>query len=231
MKASNITILVIVVVSIILIAAIPITLKYKLNNNYYTQLSPSENYDYDRFDFQMTNKLEISGLENCTIIPSDSSYMEIERLVANTVKLIDKGDTLSIGSIDKKKRVSQRVRIFMPGAGKVICRNSNVLLRGSIKMFGIPSFSFDLENSKLSTSAISDEWRVYQFLDQLEIYGSDSAYVNLSGSVRIQNLILSDIREVTSGTRINVDHMQVLYKGKDTVKSKSGVSGLDIEAF
>lgn len=231
MKASNITILFIVVVSILFIAAIPITLKYKLNNNLYTQLNPSENYDYDRINFQMTNKLEITGMENCTIIPSDSSYMEIERLGSNTVKLIEKGDTLSIGTIEKNKRTTQRVRIFIPGAGKVICRNSNVLLRGSIKMFGIPSFAFDLENSKLSTSAISEEWRVYQFLDQLEINGSDSAYVNLSGSVRIQNLILSDVRSVTSGTRINVDHMQVLYKGKDTVKSKSGVSGLDIEAF
>lgn len=98
-------------------------------------------------------------------------------------------------------------------------------------MVGIPSFSFDLKNSSLSTGPISDEWRVYQFLDQLEINGSDSTHVNLSGSVRVRNLILSDIRSVISGTRINVDNMQVLYRGKDNVRSKSGVNGLDIQAY
>jgi len=230
MKASNITILFIVIVSIVLIGAIPITLKYKLDNKLYTQLNLSENYTYDRHNFTITNKLLISDLDNCTIIPSDSFYIELEQLGCDNVVITDKADTFSIGSTNRGEVASQRVRIFMPGAGKIICRNSNVLLRGSIKRFGIPSFLFDLENSKLSTSAISDEWKVYQFLSQLEINGSDSAEVNLSGSVRINNLTLNDVGSVSTGNRVGIDNMRVSYEGKHSVKSNSSSGSLSIEA-
>ncbi|MBA4054950.1 MAG: hypothetical protein C0490_09585 [Marivirga sp.] len=231
MKASKLTILSILFVSVVFIGAIPMTLKYKLDHNMYTQLTPDESYVYDRYSFGVHNTVVISDLDNCTIIPSDSFQIEIERLGKDVVNFVEKGDTLWVDSIDKENRASQKVRIFMPGAGKVVCRDSNVLLRGSIGMVGIPSFVFDLENSKLSTGPIAEEWRVFQFLGQLEINGLDSAYVNLSGSIRINGLILSDISSVVSGNHVGIDNMQVSYKGKNTVKSKSVAGKLEIQAF
>lgn len=231
MKASKIILLSLILVSVLIIGAIPVTLRYKFKNKLYTQLNPDEAYTYDRHSFGMSNTLIISDLDNCTIIPSDTFQIEVERMSNDMVKFIEKGDTFMIGSIDKNKNATQRVRLFVPATGKVICRNSDILLRGSIKKEGIPSFSFDLVKSELSTGAISDEWRVYQFLDVLKINGLDSAKVNLAGSVRIRSLVLSNVSFVKTENHVNIDNMQVVYNGKDSVKSKSIAGSLSIQAF
>ncbi len=221
MKISNILLLTLAVIPVLFAAAIPITFHWKLKHGNYTVINPEENFDYNQYKFTEINSIALSGID-CVILPSDSVKIDVEKERANLIEVIQQNKTLMISL--KQKGPSPKIRLYLPSLEKFTANNSSILLRGQLKQTDLKSYSFQMTNTSLRTSNISVEERINQFINSIDINGSNSI-VDLSGTVQIKKMSITDIENVKRSPRVNIGEMEFVYNKKDEVKSvgKDGV--------
>jgi hypothetical protein len=194
MKTSNTILLALILLSTILIAAVPITFKYKINKKNYVLVSPNEAFTYDRHIFSGVNYFKITGISNCTIIPFDSVIVEVSKASAENINLRKAGDTLVI--IGDPKLTRLQMRLLLPDNSNIQVSQSQVLLKGEPYRLGAKSYQIELDGSRLFTQLLFSGDTPQQFFNTLSVTGKAMSQVHLYGNAQIKKLSLTDIDEL-----------------------------------
>ena len=190
MKTSNKILLSLVAITLFFIAAIPISLNWKLKHGDFTIARPEENYMAAEYRFPTVKFISLDGID-CIILPSDSIKVQVELQWIESVVISQQNDTLKI-SLRDTLAASPRMRLHLRGIKKISAKNSNILLRGGLSVVNTTSYSFDLSNSKLQTSSLSEQEKLRQFVNEIEVKGVNSS-IHLSGSLVVEKLSIVDI--------------------------------------
>lgn len=215
MKKSTSLILGLVVITVGLVAAIPITMKYKLHNSMFTRVNPSLDFPVVAKHFDGVIVLNVSGL-SCELISADSFSLELdERIISNT-KTEQRSDTLFVSTTQS----GGHLRIFSKEL-RVIAKECDVTVRGSYDPYNIASYFIDLNGSKLYTRPIGSDKRIRQHIGNLAITGTDKSSVVMSGSVRVGQLYLYDISSIELDETVGVSDLRVEYARPVIIESHS----------
>ena len=215
MKKSTSLILALVTVTVGLVAAIPITMKYKLHNSMFTRINPSLDFPVVAKHFDKVHVVNVSGLW-CELISADSFSLELdERIIPNT-KTERRNDTLFISSTQS----GGHIRIFSKDL-RVMANESDVTVRGSYDPYNIASYFIDLNSSRLNTQPIGSDHRLRQHIGNLSISGTNKSSVVMAGSVNMGKLCLHDISSIELDETVAVRDLKIEYARPVIVKSHS----------
>ena len=221
MKTSNKILVTLLAIPLFFIAAIPLSLNWKLKHGDFTIARPDENYDTDEYKFPRVKFISLEGID-CMILPSDSMKIQVESQRAELVVLLQQNDTLRI-SLRNKAGSCPRMRLYVGGIEKISANNSKILLRGTLEPTNARSYSFDLSNSRLQTSTLSEQERLRQFINRLDVTGVKSS-IDFSGAMVVEKLALVDIDDFAGDSTVSIKSIEVLYNNKSLVRS-SGNKG------
>lgn len=219
MKTSNLILVGLSLAYLVFIGAIPITLRYKLGHNDFSVVNSSEAYPYTHHTVKKSEYIVLQGLTNCTIIPSDSLFLEIEKTASNRVDVIQRTDTLIIKDRQAEDKGSQKIRLYLPATQKITARNSTILLRGSLGAKGV-TYQFELTSSKLFTKVLAEAPRIAQYLDELTVTGFKNSALDLQGIISMNRLIVSDVEQFSYGGGFSSTDVDISYHDKKVVESK-----------
>jgi len=209
------------VIPLFFIAAIPLSLNWKLKHGDFTIARPDENYDTDEYKFPRIKFIFLDGID-CMILPSDTMKVQVESKESGLVVLLQQNDTLRI-TLRNKAGSCPRMRLYVSGIEKVTANNSNILLRGTLEPTNARSYSFDLSNSRLQTSSLSEQERLRQFINKLDVKGIKSS-IDFSGAMVVEKLGVVDIDDFAGDSTVSIKSIEVLYNNKSLVRS-SGNKG------
>jgi hypothetical protein len=217
MNKSKIVLLTILLISVTLIASIPISLKGRLAAGNYKIINQQQKFIDVKLSLQHVQRLFIDGVE-CVIIPDDSIGLEIADL--NILELVPRvsGDTLII---QNKSNTKAKVRLFASHVKEIVAHNSTVIFKGSLHPHNSTSHEISLHNSIVNTLPISMETRVLQFFNTIKVRGVGDARVCLRGSVHIDRLILQDIDSAFSDNMVILRSFETTFSGKSKISSLS----------
>jgi hypothetical protein len=194
MKTSNTILLVLLLLSTLLIAAMPVTFKYKINKKNYVLARPGEAFAYNRHIFSGVNYFKITGISNCTIVPFDSVIAEVPKANTESISLRKTGDTLVI--IGDPKLTRLQMRLLLPDNSNIQVSQSQVLLKGEPFRLEAKSYQIELDSSRLFTQLLFSGDIPQQFFNTLSVTGKAMSQVHLYGNAQIKKLSLTDVGEL-----------------------------------
>jgi hypothetical protein len=228
MKTSNIALIALVFTCAFLVISVPLFIHYQLHFGNFSRLQSDQNFDFDRRDFGGIRVVSLTGIHSGLIVPDDSLHVDIERVDSPELLISVTDDTLKIMAKDNS---SQRVRIFLPSAIRVLASHSGILVRGALDSFDSLQMHIDLSDSRMVVAPVFKDERVPQFWEHLVLSGADSTTVDFSGGAMIHRLDVQNINELKLGDRIYVGELTVSYRNKQLVHSTSNDSGLIVQGF
>jgi hypothetical protein len=211
------------ITSFFLTAAIPITLKYKLDNSLFNRVDVLRNFPVEATRFDGVRVVDIRNV-NCELISSDTFRIEVEKSVIDRAAIAQRSDTLFVSVTGSPGNI----RIFSKDLS-VVAKQSDVVLRGSLYPEDIASYVIELDSSKLSTLAISSDHRIRQNIGNVSVKGIDNASVSMAGPARIGNLHLYDISSIEVMRTVGVSDLKVAYERPVRVKSHSHDGQMKVE--
>ena len=229
MKTSSLILIMLIFTCLITLISIPLALRHRLATQNYTRINSDQSFAYDRQSFKNVRVLSLSGLSFCTIIPSDSLAVDLERHYAEKSENINGGDTLEI--VRNRKFSSQRVRIFIPQNVLIEAKDCDLVIRGGLDNFDSLVTEIKLLNSHLRMQSVFKDEKVPQFWDQLTLIGMDSSVVEMHGNIIVRQLKIHNLNNVKMGERISVKEMNVSFDHRKRVYSSSNEDGLIIKAY
>ncbi len=221
MRTSNKIILGIFLTPLLILTMIHLTLfaKYK-SGNYIAMKTVTE----DRFErLALTHIISVSvyGLNNFTVIPSDTTKLEIEKdhnrlsYVVNGDSLVVRGDTANAAQ-NKSNRNYQAVNIYLAPGTAIKASNSAVLLRGSKDSLKAWSYSIAL-NSSSSFSIGEHAGSEPVYINELAIAATGGSNIELTGSSRINTLQLHLQNTEFTDNGASVNHLSIIADKKSVV--------------
>ena len=215
MKKSTRILAGLIITTIGFVAAVPITLTYRLNHSMFTRIDPLRDFPVDVKYFGNVRVLKISGV-HCDLIAADSFSFEMEKRIAPHTKMEQRGDTLIVSAAEP----GGHIRILSKGLN-IIAINSDVTVRGSYSPYDIASYSIELDSSKLYTQAIGSDYRIRQHIGNLSIAGTNNSSIDMAGTVRMGELSLHNITSIKIDRMVGASELKVEYDEPVMVKSHS----------
>jgi len=155
MRTSNKILLGVYLTAILILAGIHIALYAKYKTGGYVASKDVWKLDYTRHQLKMVKYVVATGMDNITIIPSDTAMLEIEKRNSSLVRfqvigdsLILRGDTVitaSDGSLRVQKSWSE-LKIYLPSDAFIKGNNAEFTLKGSTDSNKALSYDIVLDN-------------------------------------------------------------------------------------
>ncbi|SHG71691.1 hypothetical protein SAMN04488109_1534 [Chryseolinea serpens] len=193
-KASNVVLLVLVLISFVLIGLTTATINLKFKNSDY-HYSSHDKLKYERVPLKEAKVISLSNLSNCRIIASDSLRLEVAREYASALGVVPSNDTLHLrfpACCPGNKKANQLI-LYLPSGAVVVSDSSNIDLNGGYDFLKRPSFSFFLHKSHLASTAAG----YHTFFETLFVEGSGNSSLVISERVHVINLDLSNVYDAT----------------------------------
>lgn len=223
MKKSSQVILYLTVISIGLIAAIPITFRYKLANGLFSRTNAVDDLQRIERKFMGIKIVKIKGV-SCELISADSLHLEVENNGSDISVMQQSGDTLFVTS----STPGFRVRIFA-GDLKLVAEQCEILIRGSLDQVQPPSYCIDMNRCRITSKAISSDHRIKQHIGNMSIKGNGTSSIALAGSVRLEKLQLYDMRSIELDQTIQTHELDIEYSTPVRVKSYSNKGAVKVQ--
>ncbi len=201
MRTSNKILLGIFVVPLLMITALHITLFAKYKSGNYVAMKTVEEDRFIRPALKNIDSIAVFGLDNFSIVASDSLLVEIEKSKYGYLHYAIEGNILVIhgdsviqhpdGSKDIQ-RSYQLVKLHLPSSIKIMADNSNLSLEGSTDSTKAGSYYFNLQHtSSFKTEENHWEDSTYHYFKGITIKADRVANIELAAYGRIQQLNLT----------------------------------------
>ncbi len=215
MSYSNRILLATIAVSVGLIAAIPITLRYKLDRQMWSSCDVRNNSGLTMKRFMGATHITLENIDEVTMIPGDTLIAGSD--TTDAVKFFQRADTAFIQGNTPNKRVW----IYAPTGTSIDAINATIILRGSLDPFRAPSYRFNLKQSKLTSGPLTKDWRMFQFINNVSVKGADGSVVDLAGSIRMQRLQLLDLSMISADSLVSIDDLRIEFSSMTSASSRS----------
>lgn len=225
MKKSTRLIIGLVIVTMGLVAAIPVTMKYKLYHSDFTRINPLGDFPFVTKYFDKVHVLKVSGL-SCDLVSADSFSLELEERIVRYTRTEQRDDTLFVSAAQG----GGHLRIFSKDLS-VIAEESDVTVRGSYDPYNIASYFINLHDSKLYTKPIGSDHRIRQHIGSLSVSGAGNSSVAMAGSVQMGKLYLYDISAIELDETVGASDLKVEYSRPVIVKSHSQEGKMSVEVL
>ena len=233
MRTSNKIILGIFLVPLIIIAALHVTLYAKYKSGNYVSM---KNIEADRFirpALKNIDNIVVYGLENFSIVPSDTLSLEIEKDKYGYLHYSIEGNTLVIhgdstiqhpdGTKDIQ-RSYENVNLYLPSTKNITADNSNVRLKGSSDSLKAGSYQFSLLHSaSFKTDENNWEDSTHKYFNRLLIKADHASNIEISayGYIAELNLTLLESQFIDNDAQIGKLTMDVDNKSSVTLKGEN----------
>ena len=225
MKKSTRLIIGLAIVTIGLVAAIPVTMNYKLHHSNFTRINSRSDFPVVPKHFEKVHVVKVSGV-SCDLVSADSFSLELEERIVMHMSTEQRDDTLFVSAAQE----GGRIRIFSKDL-VVIAEKSEVTVRGSYDPYNIASYFIYLHDSRLYTKPIGSDIRIRQHIGNLSISGSGNSSVAMAGSVRMGKLYLYDIPTIELDETVGASDLKVEYARPVIVKSHSQEGKMSVEVL
>ena len=155
MRTSNKILLGIYLAAILILAGIHISLYAKYKSGGYIAAKEMWRLDYTRHELKIVKYIVATGMDNITIIPSDTGFLEIEKNNSSRIRfqvtgdsLVLRGDTTMVRS-DGSSQVQKswtNVNIYLPSVSAIKGDNAEFTLRGSTDSSKALSYDITLDH-------------------------------------------------------------------------------------
>jgi hypothetical protein len=213
-KASNVVLLVLVLISFVLIGLTTATINLKFKNSDY-HYSSHDKLKYERVPLKEAKVISLSNLSNCRIIASDSLRLEVAREYASALSVVPSNDTLHLrfpACCSGNNKVNQ-LMLYLPSGTVVVSDSSNIDLNGGYDFLKRPSFSFFLNRSHLASTAVG----YHTFFETLFVEGSGNSSVVISNRVHLVKLDLSNVYDATLEEGFQVQALKTSFTARTDV--------------
>jgi hypothetical protein len=202
MRTSNKILLSVFLAAVLVLAGIHIALYAKLKRGDFISAKEMWKLDYTRHELSMVRYVVATGMDNITIIPSDSAWLEIQKNGSSRIRfqvigdsLILHGDTTVIstdGSSVMQKSWSG-VNIYLPSFSKIRGDNAEFKLQGSADSTKAPSLDIIIDHAGKIRLA-ENEWNdsSNRYFKNISVLADHSSGIELASHTQIDemNLIL-----------------------------------------
>lgn len=158
MRTSNKILAITLITGLLIITGIHLALYAKYKNKEFVTMKYLHEERYNSFLLPGVQSVSLSGLQNVTIIPSDTAKLEIEKngprkLVHEFINgiLTIKGDTTIISNtgVAEKQRSWQNVVIYLPANQVVKSDDCEITFHGATDSLKAPSVTAEMNNTTL----------------------------------------------------------------------------------
>ncbi|MBL0745531.1 hypothetical protein [Chryseolinea lacunae] len=189
LKASNAILLLLVLIIVVLLSAVTLAINLKFNQKDFSFVHNNKS-QYDKIAIKIARVVSVSNVSNCLIVASDTMRLEASRTFGSDLQVDTTGDTVRIVAARvEKSGVERNVILYLPTGTTVSLDSSTADVRGGYDFQKRPSFSFVLNNSRLTASAPSH----HTFFDKLDIEGNSTSSVEVLDRVHINNVNLANV--------------------------------------
>jgi hypothetical protein len=228
MKTSSLILIILAATCLLVVFSVPVIVRHNLNSGNYKRIDSDQTFDYDRQSFEGIDAISLENLESCTIVPSNSLMIDIEKSEKNENVVNIESGTLVVRN---QPSTQFRIRIFVPRKIRIKAKACNILLKGTLNSFDSMKTDITLINSRVRIRSIFKDDKIEQFWDRLALTGVDSSEVEILDAVAINRLELKNISSVKMSSRVYVNKMQTWYDVNKRISSFSDDDGLTIKTY
>jgi hypothetical protein len=228
MKTSNLILLILLTTCLFVVLSVPLMVRLKLDSGNYTQVDSDQTFEYDRLTFESVDVISIQNVALCTIVPSDSLMIDIERGDKKEFTTRLGRDSLVVRNDGSSER---HLRIYVPQTIHIRAKDCNLLLKGTLSSLDSLNTEITLINSRAQVLPIFKDDRVQQYWARLALTGVDSSSAEISGAAIVSRLELKNLSKVKMGNHVFVDKMQTAFDVNKRVTSFSDHDGLTITSY
>jgi hypothetical protein len=228
MKTSSLILIILTATCLLVVLSVPVIVRHNLNSGNYKRIDSDQTFDYDRQSFEGIDAISLENLESCTIVPSNSLMIDIEKSEKNENVVNIESGTLVVRN---QPSTQFRIRIFVPRKIRIKAKACNILLKGTLNSFDSMKTDITLINSRVRIRSIFKDDKIEQFWDRLALTGVDSSEVEILDAVAINRLELKNISSVKMSSRVYVNKMQTWYDVNKRISSFSDDDGLTIKTY
>jgi hypothetical protein len=207
MKTSNKLLLSFLVLTLLVLTGIHLALYAKLKNGDFT-VEKGDNRS-ETINLQPVKFLRLQGLDDVSIVYSDTFSLEIEKEYPSYFKYSVSGDTLIVkgdtivsrrGAKAERRNLRHRVVLHLPELEGIKVLYSGLTLRGGSDTAVIGDFNIDLHQSRLLLGKqIGGPEKKPVYFNRLKVVARDASNVVLGAS----NFNISDFDCTLLGSRLN----------------------------
>jgi len=230
MKTSNKLLLGIFITIILLTTAVQLMVYAKYKRGDYVKFDRDNFSSFTKVDISAVRFISITGMGNISIMPGDTSKLEIQkenvsplsyRVVNDTLIII--GDTThAIDDAERGNRNYNHVNVYLPATVQINATNSDLRIGGAADSASAPSYTVKLE--KDSHFFINNNAAVY--FNQLKI-NSDQSRIELNDHAFINDLNVQLINSNINDKEAVIRNLTMDADSKSTVT----LSGNNIKAL
>lgn len=167
MRTSNKILLSVFLAAVLVFAGIHIALYAKLKRGDFIGAKDMWKLDFTRHELSRVKYIVVKGMDNIALIPSDTSWLEIEKKNSSRIRYQVKGDSLimsgdtTIIRNDGSSQVQKswtNVNIYLPYATTITGDNTEFTLKGSTDSSKAPSYDIALDHEGKIRFA-ENEWK------------------------------------------------------------------------
>ncbi|MCW3120109.1 MAG: hypothetical protein JWM28_4191 [Chitinophagaceae bacterium] len=238
MRTSNKILLGTFLAILFIITAIHAALYAKYKRNDFITMTSLHNERYNTYDIKDVRSVSLSGLQNVTIIPSDTARLEIEKNENNKVhyQILDgaltiKGDTTIMKNNKEPERIRsyQDVILYLPQVQKIKADFCELVIHGNKGIARTDSLAIELNETVLHLGGWNrnDGTAVGRF-NKINVEKTKESSIDITGDLVIKNMGLNletsnfeDGSLTCDSLFINTDNSSsVKLSGKNIAKTK-----------
>jgi hypothetical protein len=239
MRTSNKILLSVFLAAVLVIAGIHIALYAKLKRGDFIAAKEIWKMDYTRHELSRVNYIVATGMDNITLIPSDTCWLEIEKnnssRFSSRIRYQVKGDSLILigdttiikgdGSSQVRKSWT-KLNIYLPYATTIKGDNTEFTLKGAADSSKAPSYDITLDHEGKIRFA-ENEWKdsSSRFFKIVNLHADHSSGIELANYAVVDemNLVLmtssfEDKNAVINAGSIQADKKSTLALNGDNLQ-------------
>ena len=238
MKTSNKILLGTLILVLVIITAIHAAIYAKYKSKDFVTMKVLHEERYNTYKLSGVRSLELNGLQNVKIIPSDTAKLEVQKAGGREVNhtivngvLSLSGDTLMerVNSNLDRERNYRDVIIYLPGIENIKAASCNIRIKGSKDAASALSLSFDLANSEVNFSFDErDNTHDVNHFNKITVAKASHSLIELEANAIIKemNLRMDTSRFEDGGAQVDSisihadDASTVQLSGKNISKTK-----------
>lgn len=182
MKTSNKLLLGIFLMIITLVTTVQLVVYAKYKRGEYVQFQRENYSSFTSYDIHAVRFISITGMGNISIIPGDTSRLEVQKeevahltyRVVNDTLIINGDTSLTKDDLDRGSRNHNRVYVILPYTAQINATYCSLYVGGAVDSAHAPSYNIHLE--KGSSLGILDRgsYKKDLYFNQMHIEGEGS---------------------------------------------------------
>ncbi|MFT3936643.1 MAG: hypothetical protein QM726_23665 [Chitinophagaceae bacterium] len=219
MKTSNKIILGIFTLPLLILTLLQLALYAKYKSGNYISMKVEQENRFIKKSFTNISHIAVYGINNCSIMPSDSLRLEIEKSENGHLHFAVVGDSLIIhgdtivsrgDGRTEAERSYQDVNLYLPLATVgILANNSDVSLKGSKDSTKSASYFFSVVNDGSLKVEDGGDDNTHVYFKGLTINASHSSGIELTSHTRVNDLQLTMVESAFTDNGAMIDKLMI----------------------